>query len=416
MYWKDYISVIELKQVRNIPPTKVELSKDFRTNLIITGPNGSGKTTFVNDLYASLNLNLGILWNNFINNAKSEGIENLDGIVEYCNTAKNVTFQSRSSEIPKKVNSLSIATDIGLNPVYYLARDNGDFILYNSDAHRRENFAKPSGPHAISEKSQNNQFIQLLVNFKTQQSYLFEDINNEKDPARKAQLETDYNKYVEWFDRLENALAKLFGHHDFKIQYDRENYNFLIAEKGKEPYEFKQLSDGYAAILRIMTDIMLKMSMQPIDGYLKPGIAIIDEIETHLHVELQQKIMPFLIELFPNVQFIVTSHSPFVLSSVENTKILDLSTLRVFDSFSQYSYSNIVEGYFNTSQYSQEIITEFHRIENIIAQSSFTPDEINDIKVFDKKVTSSLCQEPVELKRRWLTLKLKNREKLYDIF
>lgn len=415
MVWKDYISVIELNRVRNIPPTKVELRDDSRTNLIITGPNGSGKTTLVKDLYESLNLNLGILWN-FVDKAKSKGIETLDGIIEYYNTEERSTFNARSSKIAEKVNTLSIATDIGINPIYYLARDNGDFILYNSDAHRRENFAKPSGPHAISEKERDNQFIQLLVNFKTQQSYLFEDLNNEKEPVRKAQLESDYNKYIEWFVRLENALAKLFGHEDFKIQYDRENYNFLIAEKGKEPYEFKQLSDGYAAILRIMTDIMLKMSLQPVNGYLKPGIAIIDEIETHLHVELQQKIMPFLIELFPNIQFIVTSHSPFVLSSVENAKILDLSTLNVFDSFSQYSYSNIVEGYFNTSQYSQEIITEFHRIENIIARASLTPSEINEIKIFDKKVTSSLCQEPVELKRRWLTLKLKNREKLHDIF
>lgn len=415
MVWKDYISVIELNRVRNIPPTKVELRDDSRTNLIITGPNGSGKTTLVKDLYESLNLNLAIL-RNFVGQAKSKGIETLEGIMEYCNTEISAYFKSLSSEIPGKVNALTIATDIGLDPVYYLARDNGDFILYNSDAHRRENFAKPSGPHVISGKDQDNQFIQLLVNFKTQQSYLFEDLNNEKEPVRKAQLESDYNKYTEWFARLENALAKLFGHEDFKIQYDRENYNFLIAEKGKEPYEFKQLSDGYAAILRIMTDIMLRMSLQPVNGYLKPGIAIIDEIETHLHVELQQKIMPFLIELFPNIQFIVTSHSPFVLSSVENAKILDLSTLNVFDSFSQYSYSNIVEGYFNTSQYSQEIITEFHRIENIIARASLTPSEINEIKIFDKKVTSSLCQEPVELKRRWLTLKLKNREKLHDIF
>lgn len=415
MVWKDYISVIELNRVRNIPPTKVELRDDSRTNLIITGPNGSGKTTLVKDLYESLNLNLGVFWK-FVDEAKSKGIETLEGIMEYCHTANSAYFKSLSSEIPGKVNALPIATDIGLDPVYYLARDNGDCILYNSDAHRRENFAKPSGPHVISEKDRDNQFIQLLVNFKTQQSYLFEDLNNEKEPERRAQLREDYDKYIEWFARLENALAKLFGHDDFKIQYDRENYNFLIAEKGKEPYEFKQLSDGYAAILRIMTDIMLKMSLQPVNGYLKPGIAIIDEIETHLHVELQQKIMPFLIELFPNIQFIVTSHSPFVLSSVENAKILDLSTLNVFDSFSQYSYSNIVEGYFNTSQYSQEIITEFHRIENIIARASLTPSEINEIKIFDKKVTSSLCQEPVELKRRWLTLKLKNREKLHDIF
>ena len=46
-----------------------------------------------------------------------------------------------------------------------------------------------------------------------------------------------------------------------------------------------------------------------------PGIVLIDEIETHLHLELQKKIMEILTGIFPNVQFIVTTHSPFILNS-----------------------------------------------------------------------------------------------------
>lgn len=39
---------------------------------------------------------------------------------------------------------------------------------------------------------------------------------------------------------------------------------------------------------------------------------LVDEIETHLHVDLQKKVLPFLISFFPKIQFIVTTHSPFV--------------------------------------------------------------------------------------------------------
>ena len=44
------------------------------------------------------------------------------------------------------------------------------------------------------------------------------------------------------------------------------------------------------------------------------GIVLIDEIETHLHVELQKKILPFLTNFFPNIQFVITTHSPFILN------------------------------------------------------------------------------------------------------
>ncbi len=42
------------------------------------------------------------------------------------------------------------------------------------------------------------------------------------------------------------------------------------------------------------------------------GLVLIDEIETHLHLSLQKKIMDFLCKMFPNIQFVVTTHSPFI--------------------------------------------------------------------------------------------------------
>ena len=59
---------------------------------------------------------------------------------------------------------------------------------------------------------------------------------------------------------------------------------------------------------------------EELSQYTAQGLVLIDEMETHLHIELQKKILPFLTEFFPNIQFIVTTHSPYILNSISNSK------------------------------------------------------------------------------------------------
>lgn len=51
------------------------------------------------------------------------------------------------------------------------------------------------------------------------------------------------------------------------------------------------------------------------------GIVLIDEVDKHLHVTLQKDVLPLLMGLFPNVQFIITTHSPFVSLGLHNAKL-----------------------------------------------------------------------------------------------
>lgn len=81
-------------------------------------------------------------------------------------------------------------------------------------------------------------------------------------------------------------------------------------------------------------------------------IVLIDEIETHLYLELQKQILPLLASFFPNVQFIVSTHSPFVLSSLKNSVAFDLE--KAIADLTDYSYSTLVEGYFGVSLDSSE--------------------------------------------------------------
>lgn len=85
----------------------------------------------------------------------------------------------------------------------------------------------------------------------------------------------------------------------------------------------EHLSAGQSTLLSIFgtiiqysdrVDIMKSVNLGNIQG-----IVIIDEIDLHLHIELQNKVLPKLIRLFPKVQFIITTHSPFFLSGLSET-------------------------------------------------------------------------------------------------
>lgn len=81
-----------------------------------------------------------------------------------------------------------------------------------------------------------------------------------------------------------------------------------------------QLSTGETALLNLFLSIIRDFDIS--DGVLKSlesitGIVIVDEIDAHLHTQLQYEILPELISLFPRVQFIITTHSPIFLLGLE---------------------------------------------------------------------------------------------------
>jgi len=85
-----------------------------------------------------------------------------------------------------------------------------------------------------------------------------------------------------------------------------------------------QLSKGQQVFLSLIADIVRRLVWlnptlnNPLCGQ---GIILIDEVELHLHPEWQQVIAMGLRKIFPNIQFIITTHSPQVLSSLPKEKI-----------------------------------------------------------------------------------------------
>lgn len=86
----------------------------------------------------------------------------------------------------------------------------------------------------------------------------------------------------------------------------------------------EQLSDGQRVFLGLVADLARRIIMlNPLmeNPFAGQGIVLIDEIELHLHPKWQQDAIPNLTALFPNVQFIITTHSPIVLSTVDKRNI-----------------------------------------------------------------------------------------------
>ncbi|MBW4680940.1 MAG: AAA family ATPase [Microcoleus vaginatus WJT46-NPBG5] len=139
----------------------------------------------------------------------------------------------------------------------------------------------------------------------------------------------------------------------------------MTVEKQTQEFILNQLSDGEKCLLAMVGDLARRLAIanpnleNPLEG---AGVVLIDEIELHLHPEWQRKIMPALTRTFPNCQFIVTTHSPQVLSQVKPESIFILErteegkiiTKRPESSFGRDS-NRILEDVMGISERPQEI-------------------------------------------------------------
>ncbi|MEB8192423.1 AAA family ATPase [Raoultella terrigena] len=106
------------------------------------------------------------------------------------------------------------------------------------------------------------------------------------------------------------------GRVEVKIKNDGTDINIFQASKGQLVY-LSLISDLAKRLISMNPNLE-----NPLHGQ---GIVLIDEVELHLHPEWQQNIISNLITTFPNIQFIITTHSPQVLSTITKKKIRKLS-------------------------------------------------------------------------------------------
>lgn len=102
---------------------------------------------------------------------------------------------------------------------------------------------------------------------------------------------------------------------DFFVSVYEEDGLCLETKDGQNP-PFEKLPAGYKRIFYMALDIAYRSYI--LNGTTNSeGIVVIDEIDLHLHPALEQVILQCFQETFPNIQFVVSTHSPLVLTGVE---------------------------------------------------------------------------------------------------
>ncbi|WP_163409628.1 AAA family ATPase [Flavobacterium ajazii] len=99
----------------------------------------------------------------------------------------------------------------------------------------------------------------------------------------------------------------------------------MLIDKDHIEFNLNQLSDGEKNLITLIGDIARRLAIanpesdNPLEGN---GVIMIDEVDLHLHPKWQQLMIPQLENIFPNCQFIVSTHSPQVLNNIQPESIL----------------------------------------------------------------------------------------------
>ncbi|MBT8420299.1 MAG: AAA family ATPase, partial [Gammaproteobacteria bacterium] len=375
-----FLTNIKVNQSRNIRDFEIPLSERARKHLIITGKNGSGKTSLLNELFVFLRqVDAGNpICPDYLKNSKSLPRINADKELKELPPSQMSAINQLKKLAQRTIDSFG-GTEISFTvpDAAHEHAQKGDFLIAFYEAKRATNLTVPTGvtkvklkeKYSANERAASKSFIQYLVNLKVERSFA-----RDEDDGDAAQAIDD------WFVRFEDHLKTLFQSPTLQLKFDRKNYNFEIIEEGKLPFNLNTLSDGYSAIISIVTDLILRMEGHGNKAYDLQGVVLIDEIETHLHVDLQKRILPFLIDFFPKIQFVVSTHSPFVLSSVPNAVICDLEERIVTEDLSAYSYDALVESYFDVDKYSDEVKQKVARFEVLRSASTTSAEEKDELQ------------------------------------
>lgn len=297
-------SKIKLEGVKGVGTIELNLSPEKKVYTFIA-ENGVGKTKLLESLFqiflgthqACEAVNNGFEFSLFVLNSA-----NIDGVAYFQNTPN---FQQAS--VFKGISSHN-------SPVVYMASQNRGFIK-----HQQQQAVQPIG--IFSERKSN--YIRSL--FKGMENN-FSNLNMETDIEQwfisRAQSSNAYQKQED--NRVIELKTVLMLLHELDERIDTEfleisGDNRVSVKINGEKRQLSQLSTGFASILKIIQSIIAGYGNFTNEQNLQKvkGIVLIDEIESHLHLSWQAKIIPLLKQLFPNTTFYITTHSSIVLTQLE---------------------------------------------------------------------------------------------------
>ncbi len=144
------------------------------------------------------------------------------------------------------------------------------------------------------------------------------------DYSQKSGSEKSQKRLEKMHDLVRSDLFP--GVTDFSFKKDGDNEHVVVVfSAGKDgDMRFDELGFGYQTTLTWLTDFckrMFELYPDAENPLQEEAVVLVDEIDLHLHPKWQRDLVPTLSKIFPNVQFIVTTHSPHVLQSMEDVNL-----------------------------------------------------------------------------------------------
>lgn len=281
-----FLTGIDIKKVRHLQDISIPLSDKKRKHLILTGKNGSGKTSVLEALvrYFQKNISYGQMENIEVTDTLERRLEAYTKYLwEGYPSISEVRPLRRLTAYKKRIDDMSLynvschVSTQNMNTKY----ESGEFLLayysderkFQTEYYKNVDKIELKRQYGITENV-GQKFTKYLVDLKATQAFT-------KDVKKIQKIDS-------WFNRLESILRMIFEDSELCLKFDEETFLFSIHETGREVFDFNTMSSGYAAVLDIVIDLIMRMEAQARTRtcFDMEGIVLIDEIETHLHLEL----------------------------------------------------------------------------------------------------------------------------------
>jgi predicted ATP-binding protein involved in virulence len=301
---------------------------DFHDRLtVITGTNASGKTTLLNLLEKSLrdphdSKELATP----IHDLESNSFKlSANGIVP---TKIVETLKIGNIRYSNKIQSELIIPSVHRIPQYSIEIRNQDYSSHPTivegfliPSHRqifayqpitRINIQKVTKSQAF-QSTQNVSFALSDISYPIKEALMTWAFHGYGSPVMQADLEQ--LQFYDGFESiLKDVLPPTLGFHRLEIR----NQEVVLATDSGD-FIVDAASGGISALISLVWQIYTFAESSD-----RPFVVLIDEIENHLHPAMQRSILPDLLRIFPHCQFIVATHSPLVVSSVQDSAVYAL--------------------------------------------------------------------------------------------
>lgn len=250
----------------------------------------------------------------------------------------------------------------------------------------------------------------LLFSKTTANTNIFQWIANNKTRAALAYQKgnkPDSEKYAQRIKRIETAIGDIIGR-PIEFILDEQSLNIMV-KVGDDNIYYNQLAEGYKSIISWLSDLMFRLDYLPEESQERFTL-FLDEIDVHLHPAAQRRILPVLQKLFPKAQIFLTTHSPFVIGSVDDAwvykfkfdeqgrSILARPPIRTEDA---NSYRQILESVFDIKQqFGDEVekgLEEFKTLKtNVLRHSRDKNVPVQEKRILEERARK-LAQQSTEL-------------------